>query len=178
MQLSYREKYLAQLLLVELTEEVTLVLVLIFASQQMIGFTTVDILCLSFTAIVPGRYIVSAKFESSFQENIKLDLPVAEHIRIRRTALLVLIKHIVHNTLFVLLTKVNRLERDAQFLGDDEGVIAIFQPGTLAADDYTVVMPVFHEQADYIIALLFQQIRCDAGVYATRHTYYYAFHNI
>ncbi len=108
---------------------------------------------------MPRGHIIGTEAEGGFQKNIKFDLPVAEHIRIGRPARGVFGKHIVHDAGFVVGAHVDHLKGDAEFLGHEQGIVAVFDPRTFIGEYHRLIVPVFHKQTDHIVSLLFEQVR-------------------
>ena len=103
--------------------------------------------------VVTGRNIVCAQiFCGEFQEGLKFDLFVAQNIRVRRAARFVLFEEEFKNVVPVFCGKVNGVQFNAELvayglrIGEIRSGSAVF----LAI----IFLPVLHEQALHLIALL------------------------
>ena len=153
-----RKHGLGKLFLIELAQEVALVFVGVRTGHQSIrlAFTTHPL------AIVARRHSLCAKLLGRLEEEVKLDLAVAEHVRIGGPPLAVLVKHVIDDADLVLGAEVHDLEWDAQMVGHQHGVVGVVDPRTFVVDRDALVVPIPHEQADHFVALLHQKMRSHA----------------
>ena len=106
---------------------------------------------------MPGCNHVSTHLHCAIKKCVKLDFPVAHHIRIRGAPLGIFVKHVVHNFFLVYLAKVNEVERYSYLPGYEFGHETVFFPFAVSVQRASRVVPVLHEQAEYIISRFFQQ---------------------
>src|SRR5574340_499423 len=81
-------------------------------------------------------------------------------------------QEVAEHALLVFHGETHRLDRDADGIGDGHRVQQVL--ARRAVFVAVVVLPVLHEQADDIIALLLEQQRGDRGVHAAGHADYNA----
>ena len=134
----------------------------------------VAIRCGGSAAIVSGCDSVGAQLGSGLPEEVKLDFPVAEDIRVGSSTGGILGEHVVHDPLLVRVGKVDDLEGNAQMLGDEQGVVGIVHPGTGVVQSDRVVDPVAHEDANDLVPLLLEKPSGDTAVHATGKSDHYA----
>src|SRR5690554_1414771 len=149
-------------------EEVALVLVGIEPleeprTQQAVGGAA----DLTLTNIVAGGDLLGAEHLCVLQEHLELDLAVAEDVRVRGAPGLVLGQEVLEDVVPVLGGEVGGVQPDAELLADGLGVRQVFLGG--AVFGAVVLVPVLHEQAFDLIALLEQQQGGDGGVDAAGH---------
>ena len=159
-----REKSFTELLLSELAEEIALIFVRIHTLQNPplrltvnLNLLTVSVQQRSTAAIVPGRHHVGPKFLGGLEKSVELDLPVAQHVRIRGAAGGIFIEHIVHHSLAVLFGKVDEIERNPDLSRYHLRHEAVLLPLAVAMKRRVRVMPILHEHREHIIALPLQQ---------------------
>ena len=107
----------------------------------------------SATHVVTGRNVVCAQiFRSEFQEGFKFDLFVAQNIRVWRASGFVLFEEQFKNVVPVFCGKVNGVQFNAELIahGLRIGEIRCGSAVFLAI----IFLPVLHEQALHLIALL------------------------
>ncbi len=121
-----------------------------------------------------GRNVVCAQvFRGEFQEGFEFDLFVAQDIRVWRAARFVLFEEEFKNVVPVFCGKVNGVQFDAELIahglriGEIRSGSAVF----LAI----VFLPVLHEQALHLIALLLQQVGGNGGIDTAGHADDYFF---
>ena len=133
-------------------------------------------------AIMTGSNHISTEFLGAFEESVELDLAVAEHVRIRGAALLILIEHIVHHPLAVLLAQVHKIKRYAHLARNHLCHKPVLLPLTVTMERGRGIMPVLHEKTEHIIALLLQKKSCNTRIHTARkantHLYFAFIHNI
>ena len=161
--LAYREQALRNLFVAECIQEVALIFVAIQTAQQL-AFA----IHIGTTHVVPGRNIVCAQiFCGEFQEGFKFDLFVAQNVRVRGTTGFVLFQEKLEDVVPVFCSKVNGVQFNAQLIahrlriGEIRSSSAIF----LAI----IFLPVLHEQALHLIALLLQQVGGNGGIDTAGH---------
>ena len=144
-------------------EEVALIFVAVEAAQQL-AFT-VDI---GAAHIVPGGDVVGAEvFGGKLEEGFKLDLFIAQNIRVRRAAGFVLFQEELKDVIPIFGGKVNGVQFNAQLIADRLRIGKVGGGGAVFLA--VVFLPVLHEQAFHLIPLLQQQVRGDRGVDAAGH---------
>ncbi len=119
-------------------------------------------------SIMPHRNIVSIQFHRIVQKSLEFDFFIAHDVRIGRSAVTIFIQKIREDTVPVLFFKVDRIIRDADLVSNLGNVLIIFSHRTNAAVFFLV--PVFHEDTDDVIALLFEQICANRRVNAAAHS--------
>ena len=179
-QMTDGEQGFAQLLLSQLAEEVTLVLVGIYPFQNSpLRLAIQDNLLSgivqqgSAAAIVASGDHVGTKAARGFEEGVELDLPVAEHVWIRGTAGRIFIEHIVHHTLAVLLGEVYEVEGNSDLARYQFCYEAVLFPFAISMKGGVGVVPVLHEHGKDIVALLLQEQGGYAGVNSSGQSYAY-----
>ena len=100
-----------------------------------------------------GRDVVSAQiFRGEFQEGLKFDLFVAQNIRVRRAARFVLFQEQFKNVVPVFCGKVNGVQFNTELIAYGLRVGEIRSGGAVFLA--IIFLPVLHEQALHLIALL------------------------
>lgn len=110
---------------------------------------------------------VRAEHQRVVEERLELDFAVAEDVRVRRTAGLVLGKEVLEHVIPVFRGEVRRVQLDADPVADGLGVGQVLAGGTVFGA--VVLVPVLHEQAFDLIALLQQEQGGDGRVDAAGH---------
>ena len=116
-QITYREESPGELFLTQLAEKIALILIFVRAGNKAVEFASTAIQILLLSAIVPCGNIVCSKGNRLLQKGIKLYLSVAKHIGIRSSAVLVLIKHIVHHPFAVYIAQIHKVEGYSNLFG-------------------------------------------------------------
>ena len=160
-QFAHGEQGVGQLLGVDLTQEVALILIAIEPGQQLVVALGIGVP----TAIVSRGDGIRSQLLGSIAEQVKLDFAVAEDIGVGGAAGGVLRKHVLDDALPIRVRQIDDLEGDAQVLGDQQGVIGVVHPWAGVVDGHGVVDPVPHEQADDFVALGQKQVSRHAAVY-------------
>ncbi len=115
--------------------------------------------------VVPGRVAAGAEPARIRQPAAELDLPVAEHVRVRRAPGTQLVEEAREHALTVFDGEVRAVQRDAELDTDAPRILEIRSRGAVAG---LVLLPVRHEQRLDLAARV-QQPECrDRGVHATR----------
>jgi len=110
---------------------------------------------------------VGAERQRMVEERAELDLAVAEDVRVRRAPGLVVAQEQREHALAVFGGEVDRLEIDADDVRDRGRVDQVLAGRAVFVG--IVLLPVLHEEADDLVALLLQQPRRDRRVDAARH---------
>ena len=155
--MTYGEESIAQLLLCELAEKITLILILIRSGQQTINLVTINYLG-SFLAVVSRSNIIGTHLQRLLQEDIELYLTVAQNIGVGRATLLILGKHIINHSSLILLRQVNKAEGYIQTFGHELGKDLIIVPGAVALERAGRIVPIAHKEAYNLMPLLLKQI--------------------
>ena len=101
-----------------------------------------------------GRDAVGAERQRVVEERAELDLAVAQHVGVGRAAGAVLGEEVREHALAVLGGEVDRLELDAEHVGDRRRVDQVLARRAVLV--VVVVLPVLHEDADDVVALRFR----------------------
>ena len=109
-----------------------------------------------------GRDALGAQRHRVVEEGLELDLGVAQHVGIGRAARLVLGEETREHAVAVFGGEVDRLDLDADLLGDRHRVDQVLARGAVLV--VVVVLPVLHEEADHVVARALQQERGDGGI--------------
>jgi hypothetical protein len=109
-----------------------------------------------------GRDPIGAERARMIEERAELDLAVAENVGIRRASRLVFAQEVREDALAILGGEVHRFELDSDDVGDRRGVDQIGARGAVLVG--VVVLPVLHEEADDVEALLLEQPRGDRRI--------------
>ena len=143
-EVSDREHRILQLLLRELAEKVTLVLVGVATRQERIDLLAID-LALLLTAVVSRSDSLGTQLQRLLQEDIKLNLAVAQHVGVWRAPLLILGEHIIDHALAVLLRQIDIVEGDIKAFGNQLGKDLVVVPRALALQLARRVVPISHK---------------------------------
>jgi hypothetical protein len=100
------------------------------------------------------------------QKGLELDLGIAQHIGVGRAAGLVFAQKLGKHAVLVVGREVDVLDLDADHIGHGGGVHEVDVGRAVLA--VVIVFPVLHEDADHLVALLFEQVGGDGGVHAAR----------
>ncbi|MCY1214233.1 hypothetical protein D9M72_260410 [compost metagenome] len=165
LQFAHREQGAGDLLAADGMEEVALVLVRVQALEQF--GAAIDIAA---AHIVAGGDQVSSQRQGVVEEGFELDLAIAEDVRVRRAAGLVLGKEVLEHVVPVLRREVGRVQLDADAVADGLGVGQVDLGG--AVFGAVVLVPVLHEQAFHLIALFEEEEGGDRRIDAAGHADY------
>lgn len=166
----------AQLLLRELAEEVALVLVGVAAREQPVDDAPVGERLDLLAAVVARGDVVGPQLEGFAQEDVELDLAVAQHVGIGRAAPFVLGEHVFHDARAVVGREVNDVQRNVQLARDELGEDAVVVPRAVALERARGVVPVDHEEPHHVVSLLLEQVGGHRRVDTARKSDYYACH--
>ena len=155
------EQGMSQLMLIELTQKIALVFVAVCPCQKMVHPIGIGVL----SAVMTGGDSFCPKLQRGVQEQVKLHLPVAQHIGVGGSAFAVFVKHVVHDAGLVFCTEVHDLEGNAQVMGDEHGIVGVVDPRTFVVDGDALVVPIAHEKTDHFMTFLLEQMSCNTGVY-------------
>ena len=162
-QLADREQGLGDLLAAHSMQEVTLVLVRVQAFEQFgaaVDVATTDVMACSDQ--------VCAEHHGVIEKCLELDLAVAKDVRVGRTSGFVFSQEMLEHVVPVLGGKVGGVQFDADFVAHGLRIGQVFAGGAIVGS--VVFLPVLHEQAFHLIALLNQQEGRDGRVHAAGHT--------
>ena len=129
-------------------------------------------------AIVSRRHEIGPQPQRLLQENVELDLAVAQHVGIGRAPPFVLGEHVIDHPPPVLLREVDDVEGNVEPPGDQFGEHAVVVPRAVAFERTRRIVPVNHEEAHHFVALLFEQVSRHRGVDASRKSYDNALHGL
>lgn len=136
------------LLVAQRIEEVALIFVAVDAAQQ----AAFAVHVLATHVMAGGDEIGPQVFGGELQEGFEFDFFIAQDVRVRRAAGLVLFQEQLKHVVPVFRRKVHRVQFDAQLVADR---LCVGQIGRGGAVLFVVVFfPVFHEQPSDLIALL------------------------
>ena len=153
-QAAEREQRLRQLCLIEAVQEVALVLGAVLGLEQLVVDTTV-VLPAPHLGVVTGGDALGAQPHGVIEKAAELDLGIAQDVRVGRAPGLVLAQKIGEDALLVLLRKIDHLEVDADDVAHRRNVHQILARRAVLV--VVIVLPVLHEQAGDVIALLLEQ---------------------
>ena len=174
-QMSNRKERARKLPLRKLAEKIALVLVRVAARKQAMNRPAFgpDLLA---AAIVACRHEIGAQLESRIQKGVELDLAVAQHVRIGRAPPRVLGEHVVDDPPPILVAQVDHMKRDVEPLGHQFGEQVVIVPRAVALQRAGRILPVPHEQAHHVVALLLEQIGGHARIDASGEAHHDSFH--
>ncbi|MNO90474.1 hypothetical protein D3C76_819870 [compost metagenome] len=162
-QLTDREQALCNLFVTEGVEEIALIFIAVETAQQL-AFA-IDIRA---AHVVTGRDVICAQvFSGEFEEGFEFDLFVAEDIRVWGAARFVLFQEEFEHVVPVLGSKVNGMQFNAEFVAHGLRICKIRCRRTVFLA--IIFLPVLHEQAFHLIALLLQQVRGNGGIDTAGH---------
>ena len=162
-QMRQRKQGRGELRLGEAVEEIALVLVGVRRAQQRGAATGVRALA----DVMPGGDVFRAARDGVVEEGLELDLGVAQHVGVGGAAGLVFGEEVAEHAFLVFGGEVDRLDLDAEHVGHRQHVEKVLARSALLG--IVVVVPVLHEDAEHVVALLFQQIGGDGGIDPARH---------
>jgi len=157
-----REHGFAQLLLVQPVKKITLVLAVVVGLEQL----EQPILFAHLGVMARGNFL-RTQTDGVVEEGFELDFRVAQDIRVGRAPGFVFAQEVAEYALLVFLGEIHRLDRNADGVGDRHRVDQVLARRAIFA--VVIVLPILHEQADDLIALLLQQQRSDSRVNAAGH---------
>ena len=105
------------------------------------------------------------------QERLELDFGVAQNVRVGCAARLIFAQKLGKDALFIFRSEIDVFNVDANHVGHGRSIDKIDVGRAVLA--VVVIFPVFHEDADHLVPLLFQQVGRDRGI----HTATQAHHN-
>jgi hypothetical protein len=106
---------------------------------------------------MPGGDVFGAARDGVVEEGLELDFGVAQHVGVGGAAGLVFGEEIAEHAFLVFGGEVDRLDLDAEHVGHRQHVEKILARGALLG--VVVVVPVLHEDAEHVVALLLQADR-------------------
>ena len=122
------------------------------------------------SAVMSSRHVIRSKFLGAFEESVELDFPVAKHIRVRCTAFLIFVEHIVHYPLPILFAQVYKIKRYTDLSCYKLSHKTVFLPLAVTMQSCRCIMPVLHEKCKDIIALLLEHKSRNTGVNTARES--------
>ena len=158
-QLADRKQGLAELRLVEPVQEVALVLGRIQALEQLMQ---ASLRVVADPCVMPGGNFFRPQPKRVIEKSLELDLGIAKYIGVGRAAGLVFAQELGEYTVLVLDGEVDMLDLDANDVSHRGGIDKIDIGGAILT--VVVVFPVFHEDADHLVALLLEQIGADRRI--------------
>ena len=166
-QLAHGEHGLGQLGLVQAVQEIALILAVIQALEQL---EQLGGRILAHACIVAGGDLFCSQAHGVVQKSLELDLRIAQHVRIGRATGLVLAQELGKHAVLVVCGKVHMLDLDADHVGHGRRIDKVdIRRAVLAV---VVIFPVLHEDADDLVALLFEKIGGDGGIHTARQTHH------
>ncbi len=114
-----------------------------------------------------GGNQVGAQAQGVVEERLELDFAVAEDVRIRRASGLVLGQEVLEHVIPVFGGEVGGVQLDADLVAHGLGVRQVVHGGAVLRS--VVFLPVLHEQAFHLIALLHEQDSGNGRVHAAGH---------
>ena len=146
-------------------QEIALVLVAVHALAQLERRTE-----FAATGVVAGGDGVEAQHGRVVEEQLELDLAVAQHVRIRRVSAPIVVEEAREDVVPVFGGEVGGVQANAEHVAHRLGVLVVdFGSAVLGA---VVLFPVLHEQADHVEALFEQQQRAHGGIHAAGHPHH------
>src|SRR5690606_15363134 len=118
-----------------ISKKIALILIVVLTRQQTVH-------CLSIhhrgrlACIVARSHKLRTELQGCREEYVKLDFPVAEYIRIRRSPTLVFGEHVVYDSFLIRFAEVDGLKWNAEVLCHDHSIIAVIQPRAFLADGH------------------------------------------
>ena len=114
-----------------------------------------------------GGDAAAAQLHGVIEKGLELDLGVAQHVRVGRAPGGILAQEVGKHPVLVFGGKIYHLQLDADDIGDRSNVNQVLP--RRAVFIIIVVLPVLHEQADDVEALLLEQQGGDRRVYPAGH---------
>ena len=106
-------------------------------------------------SIVSGGDLLRPHADRMLEKCFELDFRIAQHIGIGRAPCLIFLEEFGKDPLLVLFGEVDDLDIDADFVGHAHHVDQILSRRAILF--IVVILPVLHEQADHVPALLLEQ---------------------
>ena len=157
------EHDLVQLVVVQLTQEVGLVLVLVGGPHQVHPAIGVPLE----VRVVPRGHVIRPQLVGVVDKGLELDLLVADDVGVRRPPLLVLGNEVLEDPVPVLLLKVDRVVGNTDLGGYLGHVLVVLGGGTNPV--LVGVVPVLHEDTNHVITLPLEQQGGHGGVDTPAH---------
>jgi hypothetical protein len=127
---------------------------------------------LAHAGVVAGGDFLGAQAHRVVQKGLELDFGIAQDVGVGRAARLVFAQKLGEHAVLVVGRKVDMLDLNADHVRHGGGIYKIDVGG--AVFGVVVILPVFHEDADDLVALLFEQVRgygrIDAAAQAHHHS--------
>ncbi len=156
-QLAHRKQRARELRLIESVQKVALVFRGVQPAQQLEA-----VVGLTYPRVMSGGDAVCAQAHGMVEKGLELDLGVAQHVWVGRASGGIFAQKFGKHPLFVFRREIHRLDVDADTVGHARGVEPVLTRGAVFA--VIVVFPVFHEQANDRVTLLFEQPGGHGGI--------------
>ena len=160
---SYGEDHAGDLFLSETVKKVALVFARINAAQQLHA-----IICMSHACIVTRSDEIGAHGHGVVKEGSKFNFGIAEDIGIRRPSCAVFAQKVGEDALAVFLGKVDSFNIDSDNICDGACIDEILARGAVFA--VIVILPIFHEESDDVVALFLEKPCADRRVDSARES--------
>ncbi|MCY1510468.1 hypothetical protein D9M68_448460 [compost metagenome] len=164
-QFADREQGAGDLLAAHRMQEVALVLVRVQALEQF--GAAVDVAA---AHVMTGGDQVRAERQGIVEEGLELDFAVAEDVRVRGAPGLVFGEEVLEHVVPVFRREVGGVQLDADAVADGLGIGQVHLGGAVLGA--VVLVPVLHEQAFHLVALLEEQEGGNRGIDAAGHADY------
>src|SRR5205809_3533411 len=116
------------------------------------------------------RDVIAAESLCFAPEVAELEFLIAHHTRVRRSACLILAGEIVYYDAFELIGLIDHVMGNAEGMGYAACVRHGLWPATFVLRSRDAILrPDLHRNTDHVVALLTQQVSCDARVHSTAH---------
>ena len=118
-------------------------------------------------AIVPRGNGIRTQLMRRLPEQVEFDFPVAQDVGIGCAPGGIFREHVVYDALPVSVGEIDDLERNAEVLRDEQGIIGIVHPWAGIVQGDGVIDPIAHEESDDLMPLLLQEMGGDTAVHTT-----------
>jgi hypothetical protein len=104
---------------------------------------------------VTGGDTISTDAQCMLEKSAEFDLGIAQHVRIRRATGLVFLEKVSEDALLVFGSEIHHFDVDADHVGNADYIDQVLPRRAILVA--VVVLPVLHEQAEHVPALLLEQ---------------------